>query len=121
MGKFINLLLSRDNLAHPINMNYKGNSHHPTLFGSVVSIGISIFATIYMVEKILSMIHMSAPETSIFTRPLFVEEVASLGNAKLFDYGMTVGVGFLEKDNSTVVPAPDTIGRWYSVKKISGS
>lgn len=46
---FLSILLSRDELSHPVTMNYRGHENFRTVFGALLSIGIKIMVLIYLV------------------------------------------------------------------------
>ena len=54
-------LLSRDELSHPVTMNYRGGDNFPTKFGAFLSIGIKIMVLIYLVQDFSELFEMRNP------------------------------------------------------------
>ena len=89
-------LLSRDELSHPVTMNYRGSDVIPTKLGATMSVGIKILVLIYLVQAFNEVFEMRQPTIESYTRPLYDEELDEFGDMNFVDYAFTVGI-FLYK------------------------
>lgn len=116
-GSFRNYFLTYDKFGHDVTLNYKGNNEFPTCLGAFLSILLKLLTIAYLVQRIISLVLMQDPTTTIFSRPIYETENQDLGVLNLHDYRFNMGVIALDK-NSTKIDIEPNVGR-FSVKHVS--
>lgn len=89
---FLSFLLARDNLGHPVTLNYKGNDNHPSCCGAILTISIKIMVLFYCLQEASEMVSMGNPAVQSYERPLYEHEVEELGEMVFGDYHYNFGV-----------------------------
>ena len=79
-------------MGHPIKLHYKGNESHPTVLGSLCSIGIIALVLVQLVLKSIDLVYMNDPSITSFTRTLYQSESEEYGQMSLHDYMFDIGV-----------------------------
>ena len=78
--KFLStFLINRDNLGHPITVNYKGSDTYQTKLGGFFTIGIRAMMLIYLLITVIALVSMSDPTIITYSRRLYKEEVEDMG------------------------------------------
>lgn len=75
MGKFIDLILSRDVFGHPLSVNYKGSDIFQTKIGAFFSIVTQLMTLGILVIKSIELVNMSDPSLQLYRRPIYEETV----------------------------------------------
>ena len=109
--KFISsFLTNRDNLGHPITVNYKGSDTYQTKLGGFFTIGIRAMMLIYLLITVIELVSMSDPNIVSYSRRLYKEEVEDMGTVyPAQDYYFNFGVFFLDNKGKSV-DIPENIG-----------
>ena len=92
-GSFVGFLLKRDYLGHPVTLNYKGLSDHPTLLGATLTIMIKVMVLVYLVQESIVLINMNDPKVQVYERPLYESEIEDdLGTMTFDDFHYNFGI-----------------------------
>ena len=109
--KFLSsFLTNRDNLGHPITVNYKGSDTYQTKLGGFFTIGIRAMMLIYLLITVIALVAMSDPNIVSYSRRLYKEEVDEMGTVyPAQDYYFNFGVYFQDQEGKSV-KIPENIG-----------
>ena len=108
---FLKFFLSRDMLGHPITINYMGEDTYKTKMGASLSIVVQVMVLIFLTMKIIALIEMSDPQTSIQERPIYESELDEYGAINLNEQRFNLGVYFQDPIDSQYIQIPPEVGR----------
>ena len=112
-------LLSRDELSHPVTMNYRGGDVFPTKLGAALSIGIKILVLIYLVQDMTELVEMTSPTIESYTRPMYDEEIADFGAVNFKDYKFIAGIYLFTQSGTNndrePLELPENLGRFLAI------
>lgn len=66
MGKFVDLIMSRDSFGHPLSVNYKGSDNYQTGLGAFFSIVTQFLTLSILVIKSIELVYMSDPSLQLY-------------------------------------------------------
>ena len=112
----LSILLSRDELGHPIMLNYKGDENYPTKLGALLSIAVKVMMLIFLVQKTISVLDMTDPSIDYYERPLYTEEIDELADTNFSDNNFNAGIFFYNR-GSDKVEIPETLGTFVVIMR----
>ena len=114
--KLLSIIMARDQLGHPISVNYEGNKAFQTKLGAFLTMAIQGLVLAFLAMTTIDLVNMNDPSIISYARPIYPTEIVEEldGELKLADYSFNFGVYVSKRNEDTEIEIPESIGKFMS-------